>query len=65
MRKLYKEEELKDIILFQKPYKVQLQSNKEHVLFYKYVEENLKIVLSIEMDVIRVITFYLLPIKRI
>lgn len=61
LRKLYKEQDLKDLILFAKPLKVQVELNNTYAVFYRHNKEIIKLVLLLEIDSIKIITFYIVP----
>ena len=57
-RKIFTCEELKKILLNEKPFLVGIQYNKNYVTFYKYQNKNLKIILGLGHRKINIVTFY-------
>ncbi|MEA3329220.1 MAG: hypothetical protein U9Q06_00570 [Nanoarchaeota archaeon] len=57
-RKFYTCEELKRILIQQKPFLVGLQYNENYALFYKYNNRNLKILVNLDITKIKIVTFY-------
>jgi len=57
-RKIYTCEELKKILIQQKPFLVGLQYNENYALFYKYNNRNLKILVNLDITKIKIVTFY-------
>lgn len=57
-RKIYTEEELKKILTQEKPFLVGVQYNDNYALFYKYNNQNLKIIVNLGCRKIKIVTFY-------
>jgi len=57
-RKIYSCDELKRILIYEKPFLVGFQYNQKYSVFYKYNNKNLKIVIDIAGRKIKIVTFY-------
>ena len=57
-REIFTREELRKILLNNKPFLAGIQHNGNHALFYKYQKKNLKIVVNIDNRKIKIVTFY-------
>lgn len=59
-RKIYTENELKKIVLNDKPIEVWIQNNYNHAAIYNYKNKYLKILLDFTLNKIYIVTFYIL-----
>ncbi len=57
-REIFTCEELREILLNNKPFLAGIQHNGNHALFYKHQNKNLKIVVNINSRKIKIVTFY-------
>jgi len=57
-RELFTIEETRNILLKDKPFLVGIQENGNYVAFYKYQGKNLRIILKMESQKIKIVTFY-------
>lgn len=57
-RKIFTCEELKKILMDEKPFLVGIQYNGNYAVFYKYENKNLKIILNINKRKVNIVTFY-------
>ena len=57
-RKIFDCEELKKILMNEKPFLVGIQENDNYTIFYKYNNKNLKIILAVEPRKVKIVTFY-------
>ena len=57
-RKIYTCEELKNILLKEKPFLVGFQHNQNYAAFYKYQNKNLKMIIAFDDRKIKIVTFY-------
>jgi hypothetical protein len=57
-RKIFTCDELRKIIIKGEPFLVGIQYNKNYALFYKYQNRNLKIIVNLNNEKIKIITFY-------
>ncbi len=57
-RKIYTCYELKKILVEEKPFLVGLQYNGNYALFYKHKNQNLKILVNVDNNNIKIVTFY-------
>lgn len=57
-RKIYTPEELKRILMQEKPFLAGIQFNENYAVFYKYKDKNLKIILNLNDRKIKIVTFY-------
>tara|TARA_Y100000310_G_scaffold344591_1_gene458174 strand:+ start:2850 stop:3179 length:330 start_codon:yes stop_codon:yes gene_type:complete len=56
--KIFTCEELKKVLLTEKPFLAGIQYNKNYAVFYEYKNKNLKIILNIKDRKINIVTFY-------
>ena len=57
-RKIFTCEELKSILLKDVPFLVGIHNNDNYAAFYKHRNKNLKIILVIEPQKVKIVTFY-------
>jgi len=57
-RELFTIEEIRKLLLKEKPFLVGIQENNNHAVFYKHQGKNLKIILKTESQKIKIVTFY-------
>lgn len=57
-RKIYTCEELKRILINEKPFLVGFQYNENYAVFYKHQNKNLKIIVNLEDRKVKIVTFY-------
>src|SRR3989338_4572867 len=57
-RQIYTEKELRQIIMKEKPFLVGLQYNGNYAAFYLYNNKMLKIIISLKIRKVNIVTFY-------
>ncbi len=57
-RKIFTCDELRRILLNEKPFLAGIQYNKNYALFYKYQNKNFKIIIGINDRKVNIVTFY-------
>ena len=57
-RKIYTCDELRKILIQQKPFLVGIQQNQNYAVFYKYQNKNLKVIINFSDRKIKIVTFY-------
>ena len=57
-RKIYTCDELRRILIKEKPFLAGFQHNKNYAVFYKYQNKNLKIIVDIDNRKVKIVTFY-------
>ena len=57
-RKIYTCNELKRILMQEKPFLVGFQYNENYAVFYKYNNKNLKIIVILNDRKVKIVTFY-------
>lgn len=57
-RKIYTCNELKKILMQEKPFLVGIQHNGNYAVFYKYENKNLKMIVNLGNRKIKIVTFY-------
>lgn len=56
-RELFTIEEVRNILLKDKPFLVGVQENSNHAVFYKYQGKNLRIIIKLESQKVKIVTF--------
>lgn len=57
-REIFACEELKDILLKDVPFLAGIQENNNYAIFYRHKNKNLKIIVVIEPQKVKIVTFY-------
>jgi len=57
-RKIYTDDELRKILIREKPFLIGIQHNQNYAVFYKYKNKNLKMILNFADRKIKIVTFY-------
>ncbi len=57
-RELFTIEEIRKILLKDKPFLVGIQENDNHAIFYKHQGKNLRIMIKLESQKVKIVTFY-------
>ncbi len=57
-RELFTIEEIRKILLKEKPFLIGIQENGNHSAFYKHLGKNLRIILKLEATKVKIVTFY-------
>ena len=57
-RQIFTCEELKNILINERPFLVGIQKNDNYATFYKYKNKNLKIILGLSTRKVKIVTFY-------
>ena len=57
-RELFTIEEVRKILLKDKPFLVGIQENNNYAVFYKHQGKNLRIILKLESQKVKIVTFY-------
>ena len=57
-RELFTIEEIRKILLKDRPFLVGIQENENHAVFYKYQGKNLRMIIKLESQKIKIVAFY-------
>ncbi|MBU0907212.1 MAG: DUF4258 domain-containing protein [Nanoarchaeota archaeon] len=57
-RELFTIEEVRNILLKDRPFLVGVQENDNHAVFYKHQGKNLRIIIKLERQKVKIVTFY-------
>ena len=57
-REIFNIEEIRRILLKERPFLVGIQENENYAAFYKYQGKNLRIILRLEAQKVKIVTFY-------
>ena len=57
-REIFTIEEIRRILLKERPFLVGIQENENHAVFYKNQGKNLRIILKLETTKVKIVTFY-------
>ncbi len=57
-RKIYTCNELREILIKEKPFLVGSQYNKNYAVFYKYQNKNFKLIINLGNRKVKIVTFY-------
>ena len=57
-RELFTIEEIREILLKDRPFLVGIQENENHAVFYKYQGKNLRMIIKLESQKVKIVTFY-------
>jgi len=57
-RELFKIEDVRKILLKNHPFLVGIQENDNHAVFYKYQGKNLRMIIKLESQKVKIVSFY-------
>ena len=57
-RELFTIEEVRNILLKDRPFLVGVQENDNHAVFYKHQGKNLRMIIKLESQKVKIVTFY-------